>query len=935
MTNHVQMRPGGRSEKPVPCRIVRAFRLFLALAATVLAVAELPAQPVNDAFASAIALTGSRGSTNGDTFAATMEAGEPRYMTVGSQSVWYTWVAPAGGLTTFEANVKSSDAVVVVYQGGALNSLFSLTPALESVASVATFFATEGTTYRIAVIGGFNPIFPGPFTLNWHQGAVPETLSSTNRFAGEFKFSVSRYEVGEFDSSAAPFGPPSPAIPFRSPDGAVVTVQRVGGTTGKVLVDYRTVDEFPQNYIATLIMDLTVDRLTNGTVITFSNSGPVTGFLTNAFTRVSNAIPFVDFTNWISTINVCGTEDSCLLTNTLQNCVDMATVWACPDLDYTPVPQSTILSTGTLVFADFETAKRFIVPVSSSNFPGSGTNGVGTKSIRVELFNQRLAPEEIINDTGIIPPVRTKTGSIAAIDMIETLPLFGGFNFFIERTRYAVDEDAGSVIVDIIQPSGSGGRVIVHVTGSENETLPWSPSGGSDYASAGPNIFTEPLYTDGTTGFVGAQDFTSQDTVLVFQVFQTRGRITIQLSDDDEVEFHEDIYVWLEGIPIPNNPQPSGNVDARVTDLYQEQPAGALDREWNPDDVSTTTPRFNPSPGANNVVRATAVQADDRTIIGGDFTAYNSFPANRIARMDTSGAYDPTFNIGTGADEFVAALAIYPGVGGPNDGKIVVGGGFTSFNNIQRNGIARLNTDGTLDMTFDPGFGVNGVVRSVAIQSDGKIVIAGEFSQVDGENRFNIARLNTDGSVDASFDPGLGSDGVIWSVAIVETPTLKIYAGGEFLDFNGSFRGNIVRLNADGSVDSSFEPGGGADGPVYAVAAMNDGRVVVGGFFEQFDFLPRARITRLLNNGLQDPSFTPGSGPNDAVYSIVVQADGKLMIGGLFTSYNGTRRVGLARLFTNGTVDTSFLDTAYNQFAGIVNDFAFEPPNFVNALALQ
>ena len=145
------------------------------------------------------------------------------------------------------------------------------------------------------------------------------------------------------------------------------------------------------------------------------------------------------------------------------------------------------------------------------------------------------------------------------------------------------------------------------------------------------------------------------------------------------------------------------------------------------------------------------------------------------------------------------------------DGKIVVGGGFTSFNNIQRNGIARLNTDGTLDMTFDPGFGVNGVVRSVAIQSDGKIVIAGEFSQVDGENRFNIARLNTDGSVDASFDPGLGSDGVIWSVAIVETPTLKIYAGGEFLDFNGSFRGNIVRLNADGSVDSSFEPGGGAD----------------------------------------------------------------------------------------------------------------------------
>ncbi|MBK8001644.1 MAG: hypothetical protein IPK15_23810 [Verrucomicrobia bacterium] len=170
---------------------------------------------------------------------------------------------------------------------------------------------------------------------------------------------------------------------------------------------------------------------------------------------------------------------------------------------------------------------------------------------------------------------------------------------------------------------------------------------------------------------------------------------------------------------------------------------------------------------------------------------------------------------------------------------------------------------------------------------------------------------------------------------VTETPSLKIFVGGEFLDFNGSFRGNIARLNADGSVDPAFEPGGGADGPVYAVDAMDDGRVVIGGYFEQFDYLPRARIARLSGSGLPDPTFTPGSGPNDSVYSIVVQGDGKLMVGGVFTSYNGTRRVGLTRLFPNGTVDTSFLDTAYNQFAGVVNDFGFEPPNYVNSLALQ
>ena len=152
--------------------------------------------------------------------------------------------------------------------------------------------------------------------------------------------------------------------------------------------------------------------------------------------------------------------------------------------------------------------------------------------------------------------------------------------------------------------------------------------------------------------------------------------------------------------------------------------------------------------------------------------------------------------------------------------------------------------------------------------------------------------------------------------------------GGEFLTVGGVLRGGIARLNNDGTPDTTFNPGAGTDGFVYALGLQGDGKVLVGGNFSQFDFNPRRNLTRLNTDGSRDLTFDPGSsGADGTVYSITVTANGSY-VGGIFTSYNGTHRRGLVRLFPDGTVDTGFLDTAYNQFAGLYRARFSDPRHY-------
>ena len=173
------------------------------------------------------------------------------------------------------------------------------------------------------------------------------------------------------------------------------------------------------------------------------------------------------------------------------------------------------------------------------------------------------------------------------------------------------------------------------------------------------------------------------------------------------------------------------------------------------------------------------VQSDAKILIGGQLTGYNNVKRAGIARVNSDGSLDSSFDPGSGTGEIsmVTAMAIQP------DGKILIGGQFTTYNGIARNGFARVNSDGALDNSFSPL--ANGGVGAIALQNDGRIVIGGNFTAYQGVSRKGIARINADGTLDSSFNPGSGLSsninsvpGIINSIAL--QPDGKILVGGDF-----------------------------------------------------------------------------------------------------------------------------------------------------------
>jgi uncharacterized delta-60 repeat protein len=320
---------------------------------------------------------------------------------------------------------------------------------------------------------------------------------------------------------------------------------------------------------------------------------------------------------------------------------------------------------------------------------------------------------------------------------------------------------------------------------------------------------------------------------------------------------------------------------------------------------------FNPGTGFFGIVNSTILQPDGKIIVGGNFTSFNGVTRNKIVRLNSDGGLDDTFNPGTGfsGGDFVNSITLQP------DGKIIVGGDFTSFNGTTRNHIARLNSDGTLDDTFIPGTGFDGSVYSTALQSDGGIIVGGDFTSFNGIARSGVARLNSDGTLDYTFNPGTGFN-------TVYTTTLqsdeKIIVGG-FTSLIGTF--GIGRLNSNGSLDATFNPGTGFDGIVYSTALQPDGKIIVGGSFSSFNGSSRNRIARLNSDGTLDASFSPGTGFNgDVVNSNTLQSDGKIIVEGGFSTFNGTNVSQITRLISCGlTIDQTITQTACLSYTSPLN----------------
>ncbi len=311
---------------------------------------------------------------------------------------------------------------------------------------------------------------------------------------------------------------------------------------------------------------------------------------------------------------------------------------------------------------------------------------------------------------------------------------------------------------------------------------------------------------------------------------------------------------------------------------------------------------FNPGTGFDGIVRSTCIQPDGKIIAGGQFNTLNTGTLRyRIARMNTDGTLDASFNAGTMFENTIWSVSLQP------DGKIILGSSYNTINGASRSYVARLNTNGTLDTDFNPtGTGFNNVVYATLIQPDGKIIVAGEFTSFNGTSIGRIARLNADGTLDISFaPPGTGFSGTIRSICLQSDG--KILVGGHFTSFNETSIGRIARLNADGTLDASFVPTGtGFGGSVRSISLQPDGKIIAGGEFSFFNGIRRNRIGRLNTDGSFDTDFNPGTGFDNAVHSTCLQPDGKIIVGGDFEALDGTSRNRIARLNADGTPDASF-----------------------------
>ncbi len=289
-------------------------------------------------------------------------------------------------------------------------------------------------------------------------------------------------------------------------------------------------------------------------------------------------------------------------------------------------------------------------------------------------------------------------------------------------------------------------------------------------------------------------------------------------------------------------------------------------------------------------VMSTAVQADGKILIGGSFTSVQGAPRNNLARLNTDGTLDSDFNVSI--NNAVTSILALP------DGKILIGGYFTMTGSNEHYHIARLNANGTVDNSFYPDVS-GGAVLSMALQADGKILVAGSFSTVGITNRNRIARLEADGTLDTGFNPN--ANGPVFSV-MVQPSDGKILLGGYFDNVAGTVRNNLARLSATGTVDPDFNPN--VDNAVLCLAIQPDGNILVGGMFSHVGGTQRNCFARMNSTGTLDSTFDLMM--DNTVLSIAVQADGKIMFGGNFSSAGGATRNHLARVNPNGALDTNF-----------------------------
>lgn len=302
--------------------------------------------------------------------------------------------------------------------------------------------------------------------------------------------------------------------------------------------------------------------------------------------------------------------------------------------------------------------------------------------------------------------------------------------------------------------------------------------------------------------------------------------------------------------------------------------------------------------GAN--IRAIEVQADGKILAAGSLTTRGAVFRKDVVRLNADGSLDTTFNIGSGADESILVMKLQA------DGKIIIGGNFSRINGVFRSALARLNADGSVDRTFDVS-GVNVTyVYDLDLQTDGKILISA--NNLNGT--IFVTRLKTDGSDDPAF-AFFAISGATFKYTVTFVPTEnKVLVSGNFnYTVNQTQYKNLARLNSDGTIDSTFTASvvNSQFNTDFNVEPISSGKILIWGAFDTVNQIMRRTIAVLNNNGSLDTSFnSAATGDRETILSLAVQPNGKIIIGGIFNTTNTFLRGSVARLNADGSVDPTF-----------------------------
>jgi uncharacterized delta-60 repeat protein len=327
-------------------------------------------------------------------------------------------------------------------------------------------------------------------------------------------------------------------------------------------------------------------------------------------------------------------------------------------------------------------------------------------------------------------------------------------------------------------------------------------------------------------------------------------------------------------------------------------------------DATFTSPKFH---GNNNgYIRDVKQQSDGKLIVVGHFTEINGNPYNKIVRLDIDGSIDNTFVIGDGFNNHALVCHI------DSNNNIFVGGRFTQYKATSVSRICKLNSIGTVDATFASNVTLNDNVHAIiALYGSNEIYVGGNFTN-------KIVKLDYDGNVNGSFSVGTGFDDRVTSIGIQNNG--KVIVGGWFDNYNSvACNPGIVRLNTDGSIDGTFASEGTGlnkwnNYSVQALKIQSNGKIVAGGWFIGYNDTVQKAIVRLNADGTRDDTFVTGIGFSDRVQDIAIDASGNIFCAGFFYFYNGkmctsefnylgtnNQAGGIAKLSSTGTLlGTSF-----------------------------